>query len=115
MKNLKVLQFHTGRGGRFYNSGYLQFIDFKTIQDSNVFENHFEMEDGTWKKSSGNDLDCKIHDNGTGYVNSDEDYDTDTFVLESELTDKHLDALKSANHWNTNEVERLLTNYGYDE
>lgn len=90
---MKVLKFQTGRGGRFNNSGYVVFVGFENIADGKTMNDLFEQEDGTFLMSSGNECDCKINNNGTGYVNEDHEYDTTTCVFENELNEKQINAI----------------------
>ncbi len=89
----KVLKFHTGRGGRFNNSGYVQFVGFETITEGMTMNDLFEQENGIFLMSSGNECDCQINEDGTGYVNEDHDYDTTNCVFENDLNEKQINAI----------------------
>jgi len=90
----KILKFWTHRGGRFYNSGHVEFVGFEEIGEGVTFEDHFFDEDlNKWFEANGNELDCKINEDGTGYVNVDYDYDTTTCVAEDELNPKQINAI----------------------
>jgi hypothetical protein len=125
----KVLKFHTGRGGRFYNSGNVEFVDFETIDESNNFDEFFLqtdendnpiLEDGEeiYFTSCGNRLDFKNYGDGTGYINIDNEYNSYNFVFENELSDKQIHALvkckENEKHWNIKEIERILSTYYED-
>lgn len=90
----KVLKFQTGRGGRFNNAGHVTFVNFERIDEGMTFEQHFfDEETNTWFQASGNELDCEINDDGTGYVNVDHDYDTTHCVFEDDLSEKQINAI----------------------
>lgn len=104
---LRVLRFHTGRGGRFNNAGYVTFQGFEKIQDNSVcFEDlaFQETKNGNpvmseWGgqvllNGAGNEVDYCINADGTGYVNIDHDYDSDHWVIENELLEQQISALQ---------------------
>jgi len=111
---MKILKFHTGRGGRFNNSGFVTFVEFEKIKEGNTFSGVY-LNDTLTKCfcQSGNELDFEINEDGTGYLNEDHDYDTTTCVLVDELDEKQINALIRAkdSHWNANEIERILNSH----
>ena len=115
MKNEKrVLKFHTGRGGRFNNSGHVVFVGFEKITEGATMNNLFPQDDGTYMKESGNECDCLINENGTGYVNEDEDYDATNCVFENELNEKQINAITridNHNHFYTSELVEIIKEY----
>ena len=111
----KVLKFKTARGGRFNNPGHVTFEDFQTMDESNILQEHFYNEDeDKWYEENGEELDFVKNEDGTGYVQIDHEYDTTTFVMEDNLDPKQIGALINADHWNTEEIERILNEY-YEE
>jgi hypothetical protein len=90
---MKTLRFHTGRGGRFNNQGHVTFVGFETIQDSSAWDPYFLGEDGTWKNEMGDELDCQINEDGTGYIDDDGEYDSDNWVLKDSLNDNQVAAI----------------------
>lgn len=113
---MKILRFHTGRGGRFNNQGHVTFIEFERILDTDAFQEYFLNEStGEWIMPSGNALDCEINDNGTGYINDDGEYDSDHWVKEDDLNPKQAIALgqacKYGTHWDEKEMKRILNEY----
>lgn len=105
---MKTLRFHTGRGGQFHNPGYVTFIGFETIQETNIFNEHYfqttqediddpDTETGDrepgWYHANGNELDCEINDDGTGYINADYEYDSDHWVKENDLNEIQINAI----------------------
>lgn len=105
---MKTLHFHTGRGGQFHNPGHVTFMGFGTIQETNLFNEYYfettqediddpDIETGDrepgWYHANGNELDCEINDDGTGYINADYEYDSDHWVKENDLNDTQVAAL----------------------
>ena len=91
---MKILKFWTHRGGKFYNSGHIDFVGFENIEEGNTFEDHFFDEDhNKWYESNGSELDCEIKEDGTGYVQVDCGYDTTTCVLENDLSIGQIEAI----------------------
>lgn len=85
----RILKFHEGRGGRFFNPGYLTFESFdECIQDDNTIADScfVEEETGRLLSASGNELDYQFNEDGTGYINYDNNYDTIYYVMEDDLT-----------------------------
>jgi len=114
---MKALKFHTKRGGQFNNAGFVKFIEFEKLEEGNTFEDFFFNEEtNKWFTPSGNELDYSISEDGTGYVNFDNDYDRTDVVFENKLNQKQINALIRAkgNHWNTSEIERILAEYEYE-
>ena len=90
----RVLKFHTGRGGRYYNQGHVTFIKFEEIEEGNNFDKYFFDEDeDLYRDGSNNELDYQINEDGTGYINDDGEYDSTHFVLEEDLNEKQIYAL----------------------
>lgn len=112
---MKTLRFHTGRGGQFHNPGHVTFVKFGTIQDSeNWHQYFFRDEENKWYDEGGNELDCQINEDGTGYINDDNDYDTDHWVKEDELNAKQIEAIKRAiynGHFDEKELNEIITKY----
>ena len=91
----KILRFHTGRGGRFHNQGYVTFVDFeKMTSQSPVFDDLFYYEEENKIIDNGsNVLDFVMNDDGTGYIDDDGEYNTDTWVFEDDLNTKQIHAI----------------------
>jgi hypothetical protein len=111
MKNLK---FKTSRGGRFHNAGHVSFIDFENINEGSTFdEMSWDEEKEIYLDWNGEEADCAICEDGTGWLNIDGDYDTTIVECENSLNVKQINALKRAvnNHWATEEIERIMNEY----
>lgn len=115
--NVRVLKFHTGRGGKFFNSGYVRFIDFDRIENSHNWDNYFFCDEkNTWYDGNGNELDYQINGDGTGYINDDNEYDTTNWVNEDELNDKQISAIKREiedNSFYADELKMIVKKYYY--
>jgi hypothetical protein len=111
----KVLKFHTGRGGRFFNPGHVSFVGFERIDEGNTFEDLFLSDDEKiCRDASGNELDFEINSDGTGYVNEDYDYNRTDCVLEDDLTASQVVALiRERDGYLSDEINRILNEY-YD-
>lgn len=111
MKNLK---FHTGRGGRFNNQGYVTFVGFESITEGHTFDNLFPNDDWTIVRDpAGNELNFEINEDGTGYVDDDGEYDSTHVVKENELNEKQIEALirEKDYYWDKEEIVRVLTEH----
>lgn len=87
MKKILV-NFHIGRGGRFYGQGYLSCAGVGEEIKDIIFQGDsvYPQEDGTYRDCSGNDLD--VIDDESGYrVDFDGEYDTSYGVYISEFSD----------------------------
>lgn len=113
---MKVLKFWTHRGGRYFNSGHIDFVGFETIEEGVTFEDHFYYEEKEkWYEANGNELDYEINEDGTGYVNVDHDYDTTTCVLENNLNTKQINAIQrmDSNCFINEEELKIILNKHY--
>lgn len=92
---MKVLKFHIGRGGRFFNQGYVTFEGFESLKDGDYnFNDYFPTESGEgYVDSNGNEVDYLCNDDGTGYIDDDGDYDKTVWKNENELNAKEVNAL----------------------
>lgn len=112
MKNLK---FWTHRGGRFYNQGHVDFVGFGNIEDDTDLEKMFyNEEDNTWYEANGNPLDYQFNEDGTGYINIDNEYDTTTCVKADSLNEKQLNAIlrRDQSTWlNEEELRSIIEEY----
>jgi len=120
---MKTLHFHTGRGGAFHNAGHITFRGFQTIQQTSLFDEYYfyydqEMIDDPeivtgdrkpgWYTASGNELDCQINEDGTGYINADYEYDSDHWVKENELSEIQQNVIiRAINNSYMPEIEEL--------
>ena len=108
----KVLQFHTGRGGSFHNSGYVTFVRFGKITDSGNFDQYFPDDNDGYTDAAGNELDFIINDDGTGYINDDGDYDSTTWVKEDDLDVKQINAIiRELDSLDGDELQRIVDEY----
>lgn len=137
---MKTLKFHTGRGGRFYNSGHVTFegiedMDLNSCEFEGMFplyeedvldENYRVIEVGkpildkygnqVINHPSGDELDYEYNsETGTGYINIDHDYNTTRWVKEYELNNKQVYALQRAvkyeSYYDLYEIKRILNEY----
>ena len=94
-KNMKkILKFHSGRGGQFFNSGYVMFVGFETIEEDYILHNmFFDEKTEKWFEPDGNELDYEFNGDGTGYINIDNEYDTTRCVFEDDLNAKQKTAI----------------------
>lgn len=111
MKNLK---FHTGRGGRYNNPGYVTFTGFESITEGHTFDDLFPNDDWSIVRDPAeNELDFEINEDGTGYVDDDGYYDSTHVVKENELNKKQIAALirEKDSHRDREEIVRVLTEH----
>lgn len=114
MKQLFV-RFHVGRGGRFYNQGYLSFINEDNFQDlisackddANLFEVNSVYDEETDTEKDLPEEEWYLYDAGnkilvqgkeameaeTGCLDWDGEYDTDYVKTTDELNDKEIECL----------------------
>lgn len=112
----KVLRFHIGRGGRFFNPGFMIFIGFEKLEEGDKnFIDFYPDENGGWKEDNGNELDYMVNEDGTGYINIDNDYDKDVWELEDNLSSKQIDALlRAKDGFYKDEIKEILEKYYED-
>jgi len=71
-----IVAFHIGRGGQFFNAGFLSFEGEKKISD--YTDDLFLNEDQEWTDGSGHEVGLSLEQSktGTGLIDRDGDYDT---------------------------------------
>ena len=105
----KILKFWTGRGGRFYNSGHVHFVNFESIFAGKTIENIiYNEEKQRWCEDNGNEADYEFNDDGTGYLNLDHEYDTTTCVFENDLNQKQIYAIIEAINEKSTHLNELI-------
>lgn len=90
---MRVLKFHTGRGGRFHNAGFVKFVGFERIDEGTAYESLYFDENGDLSDDN-HSIDVEINEDGTGFINQDNDYDTTRCLFENDLDHKQIEALK---------------------
>jgi len=112
---MKVLRFHTGRGGRYHNAGHVLFRDFGPL-DTLHFTDFFEDETHGYIEEDGTPLDYEHNEDGTGYINVDGEYNRDDWVLETDLSPAQCRALARIgnpdnNYYHSGEARRIIVEY----
>lgn len=120
------LHFHIGRGGRYYNQGYVTFQGERDFQQLLSYRSYlFEVnrdEKGRFCKpylidGAGNGIDAgdDWRTAKTGRLNFDNDYDTDDVVTFEDCIryEKYMDALARAYPTSITEVDEYLEENGY--
>ena len=129
MKNSKIIvAFHTGRGGRFNNAGHKTFIgekDFKqlvSLQSNNLFivkrDNYGRFCKPYFADGSGNEVSDTAINAEVGYLNFDNDYDTDVAQYIEDCTEDEIEIIVNSNQFKSFELISWLeknTEYSFDK
>ena len=112
--NNPILHFHKGRGGRFYNQGYITYEGEESLSDfvAHNGQDVFLDEDGYYMDGAGNSLGTAKEGDDVGTLDFDGEYDTDYFIYMSdiEIDDRWYDAVIKAIK-NGDYVEREVQEY----
>lgn len=95
-----ILHFHVGRGGRFYNQGFMTYEGEESLSDfvAHNGQDIFVDNDGYYMDGAGNSLGDAKEGDEVGVLDFDGEYDTDYFVYmsEIEIDDRWYDAIMKA-------------------
>jgi hypothetical protein len=95
-----ILHFHIGRGGRFYNQGFITYKGEESLSDfvAHNGQNIFIDNDGYYMDGAGNSLGDAKEGDEVGVLDFDGEYDTDYFIYmsEIEIDDRWYDAIMKA-------------------
>jgi hypothetical protein len=101
----KIMKFHTGRGGRYYNAGFVTFVGFEEITKELNNYTYLEEEGKLFDDTGSEVIDFEFNEDGSGYINSDYEYDTTECVWSDELSNKQISAVARAmdeHYWSDN-------------
>ena len=104
-----LITINVGRGGRFYNGGHKSLIDSgKSIKD--YIDDHlfFDEEKNILYDGAENKLDFEFNENGTGYINIDNQYNTVIVSLLSDLNPEEYYLIGDSDVWNAVELLELV-------
>ena len=125
-ENKTIVAFHIGRGGIFYNPGYISFIGEKTISDfvDNLFLSE-EEEEKEFLDGNGNSVGLTLADveSGIGTINIDGGYDTTYTCYLTDCSDSELEIIENTKNergWFAtdslyNEVHKMMVERGLIE
>ncbi len=116
MKNSTVVTFKKGRGGRFHNGGHVSFYSLCKIQDVSVLEEYmfFNEENGKWYEGNGEELDCQLNEDGTGYINIDSEYNSYYALKIEDFNRSHFAALVENDHFESDEILEFVVGENYE-
>lgn len=124
-KNKIIVSFHTGRGGRFHNSGYKKYLGEKSFKEiiteneNNIFVKNRD-ENGKYIKpiiidGSGNEIsDNKINDE-IGILNFDHDYDTTVSKYIEQCTNEEIELIKKSEIYKSEEINEYIKAHHYED
>ena len=104
----------SGGGG---NRKKVSFIGFKSIQDLISLRDSeiFEREEGVYYTCNGDEFDCEVNEDGTGYFDFDGEYDTVSACFLDECDEDSLRIVANSGEWMPSEVKAYLSEQLADE
>jgi hypothetical protein len=120
MENIgqKIVGFHTGRGGRFYNAGHITFIGECKIGDFSFFEKlGFKLGEKQYFDCGGKavGLTEKEVETGVGVIDNDGEYDTTVCLKLEDCSENQLKMIVEWRESNGGYLNEDILNYAKEK
>ncbi len=113
MKNLIIVKFHIGRGGRFNNQGHLTFKGVQRIDEGDSFnELFFNDKTKEYQNCQGGEVGLTEveADSGIGRIDQDGDYDTTYTTTIEDLTEEEESLIRESSGYEAEQIIEYLEN-----